>query len=662
MPAASGGSRFSSEGSQLSIRAVPDNSKTRAIRVLIADDASSVRSAIAELLAAEPGLELAGSAVNAAEAVALAELTSPDVALVDVKMPGGGAAAARGIQQCSPHTRVLAFSAYDDRTVAVEMLAAGAIGYLVKGDAVEEILEAIKRADRGQSSLSAELAVGVFDELARAAGARPAAAQDPHRSETTLLTLLESAPDALVNLDASGTIVFANRQAEALFGYARDELLGSPAQMLLPERFRDRLPGEGTGEPRHLRAVATTSDLSGLRKDGSEFPLEIAIAAIETPTGTIQSASFRDLSASLRRIAAAADLASRDRVATLLESAPDALVIADSDGRIAVVNAMTEILFGYARGELLGAPIETLVPARMRSRHAELRSGYLQDPCTRPMGGDLELAGRRKDGSEFPVDISLSCVDTEDGRLVMTFIRDASERKQRTQLDKDIAMRRDLLAHLVAAGEAERRRIASDIHDDSIQAITAAGIRVQMLRRALADPRQAALLDDLESTIRVAITRLRHLLFELLPPVLDRDGLSSAVRMYLDEAGEQGDTIYWLDDKLREQPPPETRLILYRIAQEALTNIRKHSGAVTAAVRLIELDGGFSVRVIDDGVGFDSDRVTSTIGHLGLAGMRERADLAGGWLRIQSRPGTGTAVECWIPAGAPAEAVMAAAA
>jgi PAS domain S-box-containing protein len=608
-----------------------DTPQTKAIRVLIADDAPGVRAAITELLAAEPGIELAGSALNAGEAIALAELTSPDVALVDVKMPGGGLAATRGIKECSPRTQVLALSAYDDRGVAAEMLMAGAIGYLVKGEGIEEILEAITRAGRGQASLSAELAAGVFEAIAHAQAIRRESEQALRTNEQTLLALLECAPGALVNLDASGTIVFANRQTEELFGYTRAELLGSDAEMLLPERLRGGLLADGART--QASPAETTFELAGLRKDGSEFPVEIAIAAIETPTGTVLSADFRDMTATVRRLAVAADRVSEERLTTLLDRAPDAIVIATADGHITTVNRQTETLFGYERGELIGAAIETLIP----------------------LGAGADLTGRRKDGSELAVDISLASVDSEDGRLVMSFIRDVSERRQRLQLEQEAARRRELLAHLIAAGEAERRRIATDIHDDSIQAITTAAMRVQMLRRALGDTPESPLLDELERTIQLSITHLRQLLFELLPPELDQAGLSAAMRAYVDQVADDGDTIYWLDDRLEAQPPDDTRLILYRIAQEALTNIRKHAGATTAAVRLIALDGGFSVRVLDDGIGFHCDGLASTLGHPGLAGMRERAALAGGWLRVQSCPGAGTAVECWLPAGSGAE-------
>ena len=247
------------------------------------------------------------------------------------------------------------------------------------------------------------------------------------------------------------------------------------------------------------------------------------------------------------------------------------------------------------------------------------------------------------------MDISLSAIEAGEGLLLTAFIRDITERQAAADLQRSLAERRALLEHLVSAGEEERERIASNIHDDSIQAITAAGIRLQTLRRELDDPKQLDLLADLEETIQLSISRLRHLLFELRPPALDREGLAAALRMYLNESRDQSPTTFRLEDKLRSQPDDEARSILYRIAQEALTNVRKHAHASEAEVLVREDDGGFVVRITDDGVGFAPEQTVSVPGHLGLAAMRERAELAGGRIRIDSAPRTGTVVECWIP-------------
>jgi signal transduction histidine kinase len=227
--------------------------------------------------------------------------------------------------------------------------------------------------------------------------------------------------------------------------------------------------------------------------------------------------------------------------------------------------------------------------------------------------------------------------------------RDITRLTARAKLERDHVDRRALLEHFVSAAEEERQRIAADIHDDSIQTISAAGLRLQLLRRELDDPAHLELLGDLEQTIQLSISRLRHLLFGLRPPALDQEGLVPALRTYLKQTKDESATRFNLDDRLHSEPREQARLILYRIAQEALTNVRKHSEAKTAEIRLEERHGGFFVRITDDGIGFAGDDSSPTPGHLGLAAMRERAELSGGRLRVESVPQSGTTVEVWIP-------------
>jgi signal transduction histidine kinase len=253
----------------------------------------------------------------------------------------------------------------------------------------------------------------------------------------------------------------------------------------------------------------------------------------------------------------------------------------------------------------------------------------------------------RKDEVVLDVVMKISAVRDVDGEIIGTAViaRDVTTLKAQAELERE----RALLAQLVDAGEEQRGRIAADIHDDSIQSITAAGMRLQILRRTIDDPEQLQLLGELEKTIQLSISRLRHLLFELRPPELDTDGLSAALEMYLAETESQGATNHRLEDNLSVQPPLQTRTILYRIVQEVLANVRKHAQAENATVTLEERDQGYVVRVSDDGIGFAPEELEPVPGHLGLAGMQERASLAGGWLRIDSSPGKGTTVEVWIP-------------
>lgn len=210
------------------------------------------------------------------------------------------------------------------------------------------------------------------------------------------------------------------------------------------------------------------------------------------------------------------------------------------------------------------------------------------------------------------------------------------------------SMRGELLARLMRSQEEERTRVAADIHDDYLQGLISVAMQLERATEDVAGPTRE-LLESLRQELAVTVGRMRGLIFDLRPPALDWGGAAAAIRMQLEQLEAEWDISGQLDDRLRRQPEAAAQLAVYRIAQEALANVRKHAHASSVEVLLEERDGGVFTRVVDDGVGLTQD-MRATMKGFGLATMRERAEAAGGWCTIESLDWGGTAVEFWLPA------------
>jgi PAS domain S-box-containing protein len=245
-----------------------------------------------------------------------------------------------------------------------------------------------------------------------------------YKMEERFRRIIDAAPNAMIMINAAGLIEMVNTQAERLFGYAREELLGHTIEMLVPGQFREHHPDMRSAffyNP-HSRPMGKGRDLRALRKDGSEFPVEIGLNPIETDEGTKVLSAIVDISERKRM---------EERLRQIVESAPNAIVMINKQGIIEMVNAQTERVFGYPREELLGQTIEMLVPERFQGHHPNMRTVFFSDPQSRPIGKGRDLYARRKDGSEFPVEIGLNPIETDEGTKVLSAIVDISDRKQK---------------------------------------------------------------------------------------------------------------------------------------------------------------------------------------------------------------------------------------
>ncbi len=385
--------------------------------VLLLTDDPAAAGAVREALGKE-GYTI-DEAARLADALRQLAGHPPGVLLLDLSLgDGDGLKALRDLRVHSPGVPVVVLADARHAPLELAALECGAAEFLPKDRLGDDALElAVKRAlARAFAGGASQETVGLVAAITR--------------------SFFEASPDGIIVADRDGRILVVNRRTETLFGYAREELLGQPVEMLIPARLAANHGEHRSGyfATPQVRSMGIGSELLARRKDGGEFHVAISLAPLETPKGLLVLATVRDVSPRRQTEAALREALERSETLaaelhTFIEGAPDGVVVADREGRILVVNRQTETLFGYAREELLGQPVEMLIPERFAGNHGGHRHGYFAAPRVRSMGTGSELLARRKDGGEFPADISLAPLQMPEGLQVIATVRDASERR-----------------------------------------------------------------------------------------------------------------------------------------------------------------------------------------------------------------------------------------
>jgi len=506
--------------------------------------------------------------------------------------------------------------------------------------------------------------------------------------DATVVGLLDAAPDGFVAVDNRGRIVLANAQAERLFGYTREELIGQSVEMLVPEGARaihEAHRARYERNPRR-RPMGVGMELLARRRDGSEFPAEISLSAVTTRSGILVAAAIRDVTERNRADA---------KFRSLLDAAPDAMLCIDADGRILLMNAEAEKVLGYSREELVGQQVEILVPEAVRALHVGHRAEYAASPQRRPMGAGRQLAVRRRDGSEFPAEISLSALETDNGLLVSAAIRDVTERLEvqaeaerlRAEAERE---RYEARVHQSQRLESLGQLAGGVAHDfNNLLAVIlnyAAFVKEEVSEAANpSDARWESVISDIGQIELAAqkATRLTHQLLSFArrdvarPEVVGLNGVIAEVERLLHRTiGEHVVLVTDLKDDLWPvlADPGQVEQVLVNLAVNA-RDAMPMGGTLIIETENVDVDEGFaatrpevspgryvSLRVSDTGEGMSEDVLarafepfftTKADGEgtgLGLATVYGIVRQHGGYAQLYSEVGIGTTFTALLPA------------
>jgi len=487
------------------------------------------------------------------------------------------------------------------------------------------------------------------------------AAVPRRRFRFPLDAIVASAMDAVITVDEKQHIVLFNAAAERVFRCPASRAIGGPLDRFIPERFRaahrahiERFGRTGVTN----RVMGARLALSGLRADGEEFPIDASISQLTAGRRKYYTVILRDVTEQ-RAAELALGRSNRDlresagRLDVIIQSAMDAIITVDENQAVVLFNAAAEKVFDCAAAEAIGAPLDRFIPQRFRAAHHDhVRHFGETGTTTRAMGARLALFGLRAGGEEFPIDASISQVRIGGRKLYTVILRDITQRKRAEEaLERSYRELRELSAAMNEVREAERLRIARELHDELAQWLTAVKMDVSWLSARLPQG-EAGLIDraaKLKSAVDTTVAAVRRIAADLRPVMLDDLGLVPAIESLLHDLSQRSGIVVSLDVEAGEPNLREPLATpLYRMAQEALTNVARHAEATEVRVTIRQEGDDLVLRVLDNGKGYDAEAAARRKSY-GVLGIQERAHTLGGRARVARAERGGTLVEIAIP-------------
>lgn len=505
--------------------------------------------------------------------------------------------------------------------------------------------------ERGRVIVGAQGQVLRIDGVTQDITARKQAEEELRSSKQTIQAIFDAAPVAVFSLGMEGRIEHWSRGAEKILGWTSAEATG---------RVCPIVPKEGAADFREMISrVAGGGSESVVRilqkMSGERIHARLNVAPLRGRDGRASGIMVILEDVTERHAADEALRRSETRLANLIDIAVDAIISVDENQLIEIFNKGAESIFGYCASEILGQPLNFLLPERFWEAHARHMRAFGASPhWSQLMRSRNSVFGRRKDGSEFPAEASIS-KQRLDGRQIFTVIlRDISDQERQQAAIQDYSERlRQLSRRLIDSQETERRRISRELHDQFGQSITLLEMNLRKAQTIQEPTRLSEVLEKSIDMLQRLHREVRDFALDLRPSVLDHLGIVPALRWHIDRLTRSSGLKCAFESNVEgRRYPIEIETTCFRIAQEAISNALRHSRAMNLRVSLSQCGGELTLQVTDDGDGFDPDEMGKLAMQgksMGLLSMEERAKLSGGVLSIASKPGNGTTLCVRIP-------------